>query len=513
MEAHDVASRGVSEGDVSTVYRTLVASARRHSSSVALVFEGTEFTYSELLERVDSTTRRLRKAGIGYGDTFAIYGQNCPEIMIGYYAASKIGAVLVPINPNMTASEVSHSVRHCDAKLLLHDDLASDAACEAVPPSARAPIKLLSEPCDDPELGEEARIAPGDDFLIIYTSGSTGTPKAIVLDHRAQVGVLRSLIEMWGISDRDTTVVGLPLGYLYGLSTACAGGLMAGGKVVVMRRFHPGEALEAFASYRATVYHGVPTMYSMMLDYAEQRNLSIDLSYLRALICAGAPLPEELKKRFAQRFGKDIQNYYSLSECTPVFGFYASDQRPRPPGAAGRLAPGSAARIVDSRGNDCPDGVSGELLVKGAATMKRYHKEPEITKACFIDGWFKSGDLARRNSEGFYFITGRLKDIIIRGGANIAPSEVEAVIARHPAVQDVAVVGVPDKIFGEIPVAYVVRRTGANVTVEEIIAHAERVLADFKVPRQMAFVDELPLGKTGKIDKAALKARWPELSS
>jgi long-chain acyl-CoA synthetase len=499
--------------DPATVYETLVAAATRHADAVALEFEGRSLTYAELLQRVDNAARRLSTLGIGHGDIFAIYAQNCPEMLIGYYAASKLGSVLVPINPNMTAPEVAHAVSHCQAQLLLHDDLTAEAARQAAHDSPCYPLELLNEPCEGAGAAAEARFAPDDDFIIIYTSGSTGAPKAIVLTHRAQTNVLRALNRMWGINARDTTLVGLPLGYLYGLSTASASALNAGGRIVLMRRFHPGEILTAFQSSRATVYHGVPTMFSMMLDYAEQRDAAVDLSFVRALICAGAPLPEELKRRFAARFRKEIQNYYALSECTPVFGFYAEDARPMPPGAAGRLAPGAAARILDGDGNDCPDGVPGELLVKGAALIARYHKAPELTQSAFADGWFRTGDIACRDAEGFYTITGRIKDIIIRGGANIVPSEVEGVLARHPAVQDVAVFGVSDRVFGEVPVAFVVKRPGTALSLEELIGFAEGQLAAFKVPRQMAFLETLPLGKTGKVDKAALKALWQEVSN
>lgn len=495
-------------GEVRTVYGMLAVSAERHASSAALVFEDHSLSYAELIGCVDNATRQLRRLGIGYGDSFAIYAQNCPEILIGYYAACKLGAVLVPINPNMTAAEVAHSVRHCEAKVLLHDTLVAEAAEQAASIEMRRPLALLSEPCAAPDAGPEPRIAQDDDCVIVYTSGSTGKPKAIVLSHRSQTDVLDALTQMWSVTSTDTTLVGLPMGYLYGLSTASAAAHKAGGKVVLLRRFHPGEALDAFQASRATVYHGVPTMFSMMLDYAEQRDLKPDLSFVRSLICAGAPLPEELKHRFARRFNKEIQNYYALSECTPVFGFFADDPRAMPPGAAGRLAPGAAARIVDGEGNDCSDGVPGELLVKGAALIKRYHKDPASTAAILQDGWVKTGDIACRDTQGFYTITGRLKDIIIRGGANIAPAEVESVLARHPAVQEAAVIGVPDKIFGEVPVAYIVRRGRTDITAEALIAHAEKELADFKVPRRIAFIGEMPLGKTGKVDKAALKAQW-----
>jgi long-chain acyl-CoA synthetase len=492
---------------VSTVCGTIESAARRYADSPALVYEGRTTTYAELLGQVDRAGQQLQASGIGYGDMFAVYAQNRPEILVAYYAAARIGAVMVPINPNMTAAEVKRAVTHCEAKLLYHDDLVAEAATAAMLVEKRRPISSLIAPGCAAGPAPEPRIEQDDDAVVVYTSGSTGAPKAIVLSHRSQTDVLTSLVDMWGITERDVLLVGLPLGYLYGLSTASAAALRMGAKVVLMRRFHPGEALEAFVKERATVFHGVPAMFAMMLDYAEQRGLDIDLSHVRMLICAGAPLPEELKLRFVRRFRKEIRNYYALSECTPVFGVYATDTDP-PAGAAGRLAPGACVRIVDAEGHDCPDGTPGELLVKGPALVKRYHKEPGLTAAAFSGGWFKTGDVAWRDAEGFYTITGRLKDIIIRGGANIVPSEVESVLARHEAVQAAAVFGVPDRIFGEVPVAAVVPRAGQSPSAEALISHAEAALADFKVPRTIRLMAELPLGQTGKVDKKALLALW-----
>jgi long-chain acyl-CoA synthetase len=354
---------------------------------------------------------------------------------------------------------------------------------------------------------EEVTVHPEDDFLIIYTSGSTGVPKAILLDHAAQVGAATALAEMWGVTAEDVTLVGLPLGYLYGLSTAAAVGLQSGGTVVILRRFHPRDVLEGLVAYRATVYHGVPTMFSMMLEYCEQRDLTYDLSHIRVLICAGAPLPEEMQGRFALRFNKTIQNYYAMTESTPVFGTFAGDARPLPKGAVGRAAPGLEVRIIRQDGTECDDDEDGELLVRGAATMKSYLNNPEQAEASFREGLFRTGDLGRRDADGFYYLTGRIKDIIIRGGANISPAEVEEVLASHPSVQDVAVVGGSDNIFGEVPIAFVVIRHGASASKEDLVAHAEKSLSDFKVPRTIHFETALPIGLTGKFDKKALKAR------
>lgn len=490
-----------------SAYEALAAAVSRNPGKTAMRFEEEEFSYARLLDRVDNAARRLMALGIDKGAAFAAYSQNRPEMILCYYAASRLGAVFVPLNPNLTAPEVAYSFKHSGAAMLLHDDVVAEAARQAVPADRLLPISTIREPAAADGGAGYPVIDPSADFVVIYTSGSTGTPKAIVLDHAAQLDVAASLTRMWGISDADVTLVGLPLGYLYGLSTAAAVGLQAGGLVVILRRFHPRDALEALVAHKATVYHGVPTMFSMMLEYCEQRGLGYDLSAVRELICAGAPLPDEMRQRFAQRFGKSLDDYYAMTECTPVFGKYYDDPRPVPARAIGRLAPSATAKIVRADGSECDIGEEGEILVRAAATLKRYHGDPGLTAESMRDGLFRSGDLGYRDRDGYYYISGRIKDVIIRGGANISPSEVERVLATHSGVQDAAVIGAPDRIFGEVPVAFIVRRHGSQVVEDELIRHVETSLSDFKVPRRYVFLAELPQGKTGKVDKAELKRR------
>jgi len=490
-----------------TVYAHLAAMIEADADKVALCFEAETLTYGALGEAVELAARNLQVLRVAEGTVFSAYAQNCTELMIAYYAAARLGAVFVPLNPNLTAPEVEYAFKHSGATILFHDDFVGDVAGAAVPAGSLYPLARLRAPADGLPALEESTVTAEDDFLIIYTSGSTGVPKAILLDHAAQVGAATALASMWGLTKGDVTLVALPLGYLYGLSTGAAVGLQSGGTVAILRRFHPRDVLEGLISHGATVYHGVPTMYSMMLEYCEQHGLRYDLSGVRALICAGAPLPEEMQQRFADRFGKAIQNYYATTEATPVFGTFANDPKPLPRGAVGRAAPGLQVRIIRPDGTDCENDEDGEVVVRAAATMKRYLKSPEQTDAAFREGLFRTGDLGRRDGDGYFYLTGRIKDIIIRGGANISPSEVEEVLSSHPAVQDIAVVGGPDRIFGEVPVAFVVVRHGASITQEDLISYAERILSDFKVPRTIHFEAELPLGLTGKFDKKALKAR------
>ncbi len=487
-----------------SVYASIEAQARRHAEKVALVFEGENLTYGALLARIDNAARHLQARGIGKGEAFAAFSQNRPEQLYCYYAAAKLGALFVPVNPNLTEGELAYTISHSNAKLLLHDDIVAETARAAAPASLLVSMADLTEALPEVQI-EPADVLPSDDFLIIYTSGSTGSPKAIVLSHAAQMNAPVSLARMWGVTEADTTLVALPLGYLYGLSTASAAGLQTGGTVVVLRRFHPRDVLEALISSGAGVFHGVPTMFSMMLEYCEQRDLHFDLSRMRKLICAGAPLPEELANRFALRFGKSLENYYALTECTPVFGRFDDDPTPLPEGSIGRAAPGTEVRIVRADGTECGPNEDGELHVRAAATLTRYLKNEALTEQSLSNGLFKTGDLVRCDDKGFFFITGRIKDIIIRGGANISPAEVEQALISHPGVQDAAVVGMTDRIFGEVPVAAVVRRSGSNVSQEELIAHVEGLLSDFKVPRTIVFESALPQGITGKTDKKALK--------
>lgn len=494
----------------SNVYAALEAAVALGPDRPAIIFEGETITYGAFKAMVDNAALHLHEKGIGRGVAFAAFGPNRPELMLCYYAAARLGAVFVPVNPNLTPSEVAYVYSHSGALLMFHDESVTEVIHSAMPGGKFVPINELRSRPPSAALPPPAVMSPSDDFLIIYTSGTTGTPKAIVLDHEAQTNGPRALAEMWGLTADDVTLVALPLGYLYGLSTAAAVGLQRGGKVVILRRFHPRDVLEGLVMHQATVYHGVPTMFSMMLEYCEQRDLSFDLSGVRVLVSAGAPLPQEMRQRFSRRFGQELQNYYAMTESTPVFAKLAGDPRPLPDSAVGRAAPGLMVRIVRPDGTDCAEGEEGEILVRAAATMRRYMNAPDLTAASFVDNLLRTGDLGRRDAEGNFYITGRIKDIIIRGGANISPAEVEEALSSHPAVQDVAVVGAPDRIFGEVPVAFVVPRGGASVTADALEAHAARTLSDFKVPKRYVFEAVLPVGKTGKVDKATLARRLAE---
>lgn len=489
-----------------TLHAAIVHAAEPRLDKVALIHEGGEVTYRQFLANIENVARHLVKLGIGEGERFAIYGQNTPEHYYCFYAASLIGAMIVPLNPHLTAPEVEYSFRHSEAKFLLFDSHVEAVVAQAgIPAEKQLPVSTLREPAPAVSL-PEIKTDPEADFVISYSSGTTGTPKAVVLDQASMIRVGEAGTRMWGVTENDVATVGLPLGYMYGLNTSSSPVLHNGGTIVLMRRFHPGEALDIFSKRNVTLFMGVPTMFTMMLSYCEQKGLKYQLLSMRMLVTAGAPLPPEVSARFTAAFGKPLSNYYGLSEAFPIFGHFAEDQGRIPEGATGRLAPGAYVEIRRPDGSRCAPGEAGEAFVRGAATMKRYNKEPEMTAAALADGLFRTGDIVSVDEAGFFTIQGRIKEIIIRGGHNIAPAEVEQVLVSHDAVIEATVVGAPDPVFGERPVAFVVCRPGATVSAEDLMSHAEARLSEFKVPRTINFLEQMPLGKTGKVDRLALQA-------
>lgn len=488
----------------------LERAASEHGQRIALRCGSAALTYAELAEASRRLAGALLRRHLVAGDALAVLCENNLELLQLYYAAARLGLLFVPLNQSLSAREVAYVMAHSGAGLLLHDAALGKVAEAAAAPEVRMLLSDFFSDLPAPRSAPPLLDRADEDFLIIYTSGSTGAPKAVVFDQRGEIAGNRSLAELWGIGPADVTLVALPLGFLYGLSTAAATGLQAGGEVVVLRRFNPGEVLSQLIESKATVYHGVPTMFSMMLDYANQQRLDVDLSHLRLLIAAGAPLSEELREGFEARFGKRIDNYYALTEARPIFGRRWNDHEPLPHGAVGRVAPGVRVRIRGERGQSQPAGKHGEILVHAPATLRRYHKDASLTRQVLRDGWFATGDLGYCDAAGNFFLTGRIKDLIIHGGANVAPAEVEEILNGHPAVAMAAVVGVPDATFGEIPIAYLVARNEVRVTEEELREFCTVRLAQYKVPTAFVFVPSLPLGLTGKVDKKALKQMWME---
>ncbi|REE18148.1 long-chain acyl-CoA synthetase [Paraburkholderia sp. BL27I4N3] len=488
------------------------AHAQRDGGQVALRTATGALSYADLVHEIDRTVARLKMLGFDGRRPVAVLCENRAEIMLFYYAIARLGGTFVPVNASLSAAEVAYLLEHAEAVVLVYDERMQDIAAAALAAGGTTPGMTLDAfmGTDAPACEVTPVNGPLDPFLMVYTSGSTGKPKGVAMSQVHEVAGNASLIEMWGMGPQDVNVVALPMGYHYGLTTATGATLQSGGQAVLLRRFHPREVLEALVQHRATVFQGVPTMFAMMLEYAEQNSLEIDLSFMRLLISAGAPLSTELHERFEKRFARRIDDYYALTETRPIFGRYWNDPAPVPARAIGKVAPGAVVKIVDPEGRDVPDGVEGEYYVRGPSATLGYLKNEAQTRELFHDGLIRTGDLGHRDSEGFYYITGRSKDLIIRGGANIAPAEVEQVLAGHESVQNVAVIGVPDEKFGQLVAAYVVPRSGTLPADEELKAWCQGKLADFKIPAYIVPATALPLGNTGKVDRKALLAHWME---
>jgi len=491
------------------ILKSIEAVAHKNPDAMALRFEDKAFTYGGLVREVYRIANVLRARGLSNTSTLAVYCENSSDILVLYYAMAKLGGTFVPINAGLSSAEVAYILEHAHAKLLLTDEKLTANANEAASgldcQVYQATDFFVATPVLETISAEET---PSAHFLIIYTSGSTGIPKAVLFDQKAETAGNQSLIDMWQISPADKMLVALPLGFLYGLSTAAATGIQAGCEVVVLRRFRPQDVLEAIIHHGITVFQGVPTMFSMMVEYAEQNSLHFDLSGVRLLISAGAPLPMELRQRFTARFGAEIQDYYALTEVRPVFGKFAADHDPVPAGAIGKSSPGVEIKVVSSSGAVLPANVTGEIMVRAPATTSGYLNAQALTEASFDNGFFRTGDLGHFDTRGYFYLTGRIKDIIIRGGANIAPAEVEGVLLTHQDIQSCGVIGVDDQKFGELPVAFYVSRTNHPVNTQALTDHCRHVLADFKVPAHFVHLYEMPLGNTGKIDKKALSSYW-----
>lgn len=500
-------------------------------NKIALYFGDTSISYAQLDAAASQVANGLAALGIGKGDKVVLSCPNLPYFPIIYYGILKLGAVVVPINVLLKAREVAYHLQDCDAKAFLCFEGTPELAMgkegwegfqEAetcahfvmitADPGKPAPIegcRTLGMLMKDRSPAFNIELTDANDTaVILYTSGTTGTPKGAELTHSniaMNIQICQNLMKM---DSRDTQLLVLPLFHTFGQTVQMNAVVAAGATMVLLARFDPDDALAAMEKHKVTIFAGVPTMYIALLNLpgaADRHNLKEIASHLRLGLAGGAALPVEVIRLFEEKFEVKILEGYGLSETSPVVTFSHLDF-PSIAGSVGQPVVGVEVRIVDENGEPQPAGESGEIVVRGHCVMKGYYKRPEATADAIRSGWFHTGDIGKTDEHGNFYIVDRLKDMIIRGGFNVYPRELEEVLMSHPAIAQVAVIGMPHALHGEEIKAVAVLRPGMQATPEELLAWGKEKMAAYKYPRIVEIVPALPMTATGKILKRALKA-------
>jgi long-chain acyl-CoA synthetase len=487
----------------------LTETAKRHGDRPAFKLDDLELSYALLDEASARFAALLKAKGIDEGDRVGLMLPNVPYFPLVYYGIVRAGAIVVPMNVLLKEREVRFYLEDSGAKLLFAwhgfagaaESGASDAAadCMLVKPGEFEQLVASQKPTYD-FAGKRA----DDTAVILYTSGTTGTPKGAELTHaNLRSNCTVSAKTLGDFSTQDVLLGALPLFHTFGQTCTMNCGVLSGACVTMLPRFDPEKALEIIERDRVTVFQGVPTMYNAML-HADNAD-SIDASSLRVCNSGGAAIPVELIRAFEKKFDCAILEGYGLSETSPVASFNQPG-RPRKPGSIGTPIEGVEMQVWDDDGNEVPQGEVGEIVIRGHNVMKGYWGRPDATaKTMTKDGWLHTGDMARVDEDGYFFIVDRKKDMIIRGGYNVYPREIEEVLYEHPAVQEAAVVGVPDEALGEEVGAAVVLKKGEHLDASELRGYVKEQVAAYKYPRKIWFADELPKGPTGKILKREIQ--------
>ncbi len=480
---------------------------------------GRRYTYRELNERANRVANFLHGAlGVEKGDRVSILAQNGVEYLDLFYGLAKLGAIFAPLNWRLAAEELVYIVNDNRPKVLIFGpeyvnvveemrpqiDVAHYVGLGGAARDAAASYEDLlagastAEPQRPPLDGETP-------YCLLYTSGTTGRPKGAIIPHRQVLWNCINTAVSWGLTEHDVSPVFTPLFHAGGLFAFLTPIFYLGGRIVLSKAFDAEETLRIIQEERCTVILGVPTIFRMWMDapgFAQA-----DFSHVHFFISGGAPCPPQLIRTWQEQKNVIFRQGYGLTEVGPNCFSMTDEESVRKVGSVGKPIFHSRMRLVDRNGQDVPVGETGELLIAGPHVCAGYWNNPEATAAALGDGWFHTGDMARRDEEGFYTIAGRLKDMIISGGENIYALEVESVFMQHEAVTEAALVGRPDEKWGEVGVMFVVRKPGATVSENELRAFCAGKLARYKIPKEILFVEELPHSPYGKVEKVKLRAR------
>lgn len=520
------------------MHRVLEETARKMPSQTATVFMGGRLTYGQVNSLADTFAAALAGLGVKKGDRVAVHLPNCPQFVIAYYGVLKAGGIIVPTNPLYAERELEHQLNNSGAKVILTMSkfypviekvrkrtglrhVIVTSIKEYFPPLLKILFTLLKEKKDghrvsvtvneqthlwqdllrkySPGRAPGVEVNPGDVAILMYTGGTTGVPKGAALTHRNLLAnTLQTRAWLPRVREgQEIILTVLPLFHCYGMTACMNLGVQIGATMVLLPQFIIKDVLQTINKYQPTLFPGVPTMYVAINNYPEVKKYN--LRSITACISGGAALPVEVQARFEEITGGRLVEGYGLSEATPVthsnplFGL-------RKTGSIGIPFPGTDARVVSvETGEELPPWEVGELVVKGPQVMKGYWENPEETAAVLKEGWLFTGDIARMDEDGYFYIVDRKKDMIIAGGYNIYPREIEEVLYTHPKIKEAVVAGVPDEYWGETVKAYVVLKEGQEATPEEIIEFCRGKMARYKVPRQVEFRPGLPKSMIGKV--------------
>jgi len=497
---------------------------------IAYHFMGKDTSYGEFEHTVGRFAQGLQDLGVQKGDHVAFLLGNTPHYLIALYATLRLGATAIPVNPIYTPDEISYILRNGDVKAVIALDallplvevgvqafpeVVTFVVCEttadvaekiaALSEAAKAKTHLFSHIIASASGSlEPADVAPDDTAIILYTSGTTGNPKGAMLTHGNVYSNARDVSTYLGYRADDRIIATLPVFHVFALTVVVNAPLISGATVLLTPRFSPSEIFTLAREQQATVFAGVPTMYNFL--YLLPEGKPEDFSTIRLAISGGASLPVALLHNFEKKFNVRVSEGYGLSEASPVTCFNPLD-RERKAGSIGTSINNVENRVVDVNGIDVPVGEVGELVVRGPNVMKGYYKMPEETAMAIRDGWLYTGDLAKVDDEGYFYIVDRKKDMIIVGGYNVYPREVEEVLFAHDNIVEAAVVGYPDPNFGEAVHAYIVLKEVAATTTDDILAYCAKHMVKYKVPKVVEILDELPKNTTGKILRRTLKEK------
>lgn len=488
-------------GDFYTTYVT--------SSDPALSYRGTTYTYEQVTKSIRQFASYFKQLDLCQGEVLALCCQNNPEFIYSYLGAVQAGAIVTPLNLTLTLEEMAYILRDSNARMLvIHEKILLKLQRSAAEIKQQFSLKHVVVLKDEVlhmiqqlSVYEPPVLNPQDVCTLLYTSGTTGKPKGVMLTHQNLLANAASCCEAIEISNRDVFQGVLPFFHTFGFTVTVLLPLLTGSKVIIADTFQPKEIITSIQTHRVTIFPGVPSMLMVLAQALKNGNLSFPS--LRLLISGGAPLPGELLRTFKETLHIPAIEGYGLTEASPVVCFNPIDQQRA--GSIGKPLPGISVKIIDEHGDSLPPHTPGELVVQGENVMKGYLNLPNETAATFIDGWLCTGDIAYEDEEGYLFIVDRKKDMIITGGFNVYPREIEECLYEHPSVVEAAVIGVPDSLRGEKVKAFLVLNENGTLDKKDVLAFLKPKLATYKLPKDIVFLEELPKNATGKIMKKSLQ--------